>query len=536
MATLEEKTETSHVEDTDDPIKQNDTLTVGAREAALEEHSMTIKQALKKYPKAVFWSIMVSTAIIMEGYDIVLVGSLFAQPDFQRRYGQFYGDDIGYQISGPWQAGLSCGATVGTIVGAFGNGWLTHKYGYRKVLLVSLVSMTGFIFLTFFANSITMLLVGQILCGVPWGVFATLAPAYASEVCPLALRGYLTVYVNICWAFGQLLAAGVLAGTEGLGSQWAYRIPFAVQWVWPPFLLAVLVSAPESPWWLVRAGRIEDAKKVIMRLTTGLSIQDATKSVAQMVHTTRLEESLSSGTSYLDLFRGDELRRTEVVCVVFAAQVFSGSNLGGAPTYFFTQAGLPSSTSFQFSVGGLGLACIGTIVSWFLLSVLGRRTIYVIGLGALAAIMFTIGFIQVGTSSEGGSWAMGSMVLVWLLVYYLTVGPICYAIISETSSVQLRSKSVCVARISYYIAQIIGYVVQPYMINPTEGNLKGKAGFVWGATGLICFAWAFFRLPETKDRTFEELDILFARKVPARQFKGYHVDAYEDEVDDVIQG
>lgn len=68
-----------------------------------------------------------------------------------------------------------------------------------------------------------MLCVGEILCGVPWGVFATLAPAYAAEVCPLALRGYLTVYVNFCWAVGQLIAAGVLQGVSGWESQWAYR-------------------------------------------------------------------------------------------------------------------------------------------------------------------------------------------------------------------------------------------------------------------------------------------------------------------------
>jgi SP family general alpha glucoside:H+ symporter-like MFS transporter len=73
------------------------------------------------------------------------------------------------------------------------------------------------------------------------------------------------------------------------------------------------------------------------------------------------------------------------------------------------------------------------------------------------------------------------------------------------------------------------------MVNPTEGNLKGKAGFVWGATALICFVWSWFRLPETKDRSFEELDILFARKVPARKFAAYVVDAYEEDVSNIIR-
>jgi len=62
------------------------------------------------------------------------------------------------------------------------NGWLTHKFGYRKVLVVSLMAITAFIFPLFFAPSLAVLLVGLILCGVPWGVFATMAPAYASEI------------------------------------------------------------------------------------------------------------------------------------------------------------------------------------------------------------------------------------------------------------------------------------------------------------------------------------------------------------------
>jgi SP family general alpha glucoside:H+ symporter-like MFS transporter len=99
-------------------------------------------------------------------------------------------------------------------------------------MLVSLFFMNAFIFITFFAKNIETLLVGQIFCGLTWGVFATTGPAYASEVCPLALRGYLTVYVNLCWAIGQFIAAGVLNGLIDLKSQWAYRI---VRPCVPPF-------------------------------------------------------------------------------------------------------------------------------------------------------------------------------------------------------------------------------------------------------------------------------------------------------------
>lgn len=73
--------------------------------------------------------------------------------------------------------------------------------------------------------------------------------------------------------------------------------------------------------------------------------------------------------------------------------------------------------------------------------------------------------------------------------------------------------------------------------NPTEWNLRGRTGFFWGSTGLCVFVWAFFRLPELKGRTYEELDILFQKRIPARDFAKTHVDAYasRSSEDDVLE-
>lgn len=120
-------------------------------------------------------------------------------------------------------------AAVGNIIGALLNGWLTSKYGHRFVLISMLAILTAFIFVVFFANSIQVMFVGTLLCNIPWGVFATTGPAYAAEVAPLALRGYLTAYINLCWCIGQFISAGVLKGLVDIPNQWSYRIPFAIQ-------------------------------------------------------------------------------------------------------------------------------------------------------------------------------------------------------------------------------------------------------------------------------------------------------------------
>ncbi|RSL43671.1 hypothetical protein CEP54_014990 [Fusarium duplospermum] len=200
-----------------------------ASEAAQREAQMPLLQCLKLYHKAVAFSIIISACIIMEGYDVNLLQGLFAFEPFQRRYGEEQPDGS-YQLSAQWQAGLANGVAVGEILGLFINGIVSERIGYRRTVLWSLFFVTCFIFILFFAPGVEVLLVGEILCGIPWGVFQTLTTVYAAEVCPVQLRAYLTTYVNLCWVMGTLLGQGILrAFVESGSSEWAYRIPFAIQ-------------------------------------------------------------------------------------------------------------------------------------------------------------------------------------------------------------------------------------------------------------------------------------------------------------------
>lgn len=64
-------------------------------------------------------------------------------------------------------------------------------------MIASLMMMTGAIFLLFFAPNVKILVLGEVVCGIPWGVFQTLTTQYASEVSPVVLRPYLTTFVNM---------------------------------------------------------------------------------------------------------------------------------------------------------------------------------------------------------------------------------------------------------------------------------------------------------------------------------------------------
>ncbi|KAI0025226.1 sugar transporter-like protein [Xylariomycetidae sp. FL0641] len=496
-----------------------------ARQATEDEHNQTLWEALKQNRRAVMWSVLISMTIVMEGYDTILMSSFFAYPTFQQKFGSYYGPEKGWQVSGPWQTGLNQASTAGAIIGGLLNGWLATRYGYRWVMIGSLGVLNALIFIVFFATGARMLLAGQVLCGLCWGVFATLAPAYASEVCPTNLRGYMTTYVNLCWAIGQFLASGVLTGCLPIKSEMGWRIPFAIQWLWPTPLMVVCYLAPESPWWLVRSERLEQALHAIKRLSGRKTEQQMSNQLAMMVHTVKREAEETAGGSYVDCFKGANLRRTEIVCVAFAGQILSGSTFAYTPTYFFTNAGLSTDQSFNLSLGAKAIAFVGTIMSWWLITYWGRRTLYVGGMGILSLTLLVVGILSVA-APEKSAWPAGGLCVFWLFVYSLTVGPLAYSIISETSAVRLRPLSVVLARTAYQVANIISQFLYSYQVNPTEWNWSGKAGFFWGGTGFLVFVWSYFRLPEVKGRTYEELDILFADRVPARRFAATHVDPY----------
>lgn len=133
----------------------------GAVKGADSEKSMTLLQGLKTYPKAVAWSIVISTCIIMEGFDIVLINNLYALPAFQRNFGERLGDGS-YEISAEWQSGLSNGALVGEILGLMAIGHIVERFGYRMTLIGALVWLSCAVFLLFFAIDLPMLLCGEV--------------------------------------------------------------------------------------------------------------------------------------------------------------------------------------------------------------------------------------------------------------------------------------------------------------------------------------------------------------------------------------
>jgi SP family general alpha glucoside:H+ symporter-like MFS transporter len=144
--------------------------------------------------------------------------------------------------------------------------------------------------------------------------------------------------------------------------------------------------------------------------------------------------------------------------------------------YFLQQAGFSIRQSFQFNLGHNAIALAGTICAWF--------------------------------------------------TYAITVGPVCYCMVTEIPSTRLRIKTVAMARNAYNILSIAANYLNNPILNPTAWNLRGKGGFVWAPFALVSLIWAYFRLPEPKGRSAGEIDVLFEQRVPARKWSKLQVDEF----------
>lgn len=344
--------------------------TAEAIEAIRAEHELTFGEALKLYPKAIAWSGFVSIGVIMLAFDPQLIGNLYSTPQFARDFGHLYKGDVSPTISlflqnsiadahhvqwvieASWQTALSMGNPIGQVLGALFAAYPMDYFGRKLTFAVCVILTAGIVFIQFFSKTLGVLLAGELLAGLVLGMFVVIAPAYASEVCPTALRGHLTSFVNLCFVIGQLLGNGVTAGTSKLENHWAYKIPFLLQWFWILVILPGMAFIPESPWWLVRKNRLEDAEKSLRRLASPKVNVQAT--LAFIVETDRLEQELEAGSTYWDCFKGDNWRRTEISMGVYCTQVLSGIYLINYGTFFFQQAGLPTNRAFDMSVGFLG--------------------------------------------------------------------------------------------------------------------------------------------------------------------------------------
>lgn len=193
------------------------------------------------------------------------------------------------------------------------------------------------------------------------------------------------------------------------------------------------------------------------------------------------------------------------------------------------EAGVDSDRAFQLNLINACLQFIANIISLPVSGWWGRRTIYLWGTAVNITLLFLLGICASIPQNNATNYAQAVLGILISFVYAGALGPTTYTVIAETSSVRLRALSTGVGRAAYYVAEIPMIYLASQLLNPTGWDLAGKCGYVWGGTAVVCFLSAFFFLPELKDRTYRETDILFNRRIPARKFKSTVIDVRDNE-------
>lgn len=290
---------------------------------------------------------------------------------------------------------------------------------------------------------------------------------------------------------GQLLANAIIK-IFGSGSYpIAYKIPLTIQFIFPIVLLSGIKLCPESPWFLLRNGDIERCAEALRRLgfpdpfyTIGemqATIEDEMDDEAVCVGHNQSQSQVSNyWKSYLDCFRGTDLRRTEIAVGAFAvSQLVGVVFVIGYSSYFFElafydtattrEAGLlgTSSQAFSLSIGVSVLGLVGIIASWFVINNtrIGRRGLMLWGTLVLTILLLLLGILDViPTSSRAPVYGQSACVIAFAFVYFLTAGTTSWVIFAEIPCTRLRTKTCGLAIVVQSLFGILMNIVVPLMI------------------------------------------------------------------------
>ena len=385
---------------------------------------------------------------------------------------------------------------VGAIVGAAGAGYLSDRIGRKYTKLISGCVYVAGALAGAFATNVVWLNITRFVLGLAVGTASFVSVEYIAEHTPAELRGGVTTFNQLMVTIGILVAYLVDFAFEGVSGTWRWMVGLAAV---PGLALAIgMLTVPRSPRWLVANGREDEAREILRHTRSDEEITDEVDQIREVS-----EEGRNTGIS--QLFTSGRLRPLMLTGLALAVfqQIIGINTVVYYSATILKSTGLSADNSVERAIFVGITNVVFTIVAILLLDRVGRRPLLLIG-----TIGATVGLVGLGVyfydSALHGS---GFVALVFLLVFIASfavgLGPVFWLMISEIYPLAIRSKAMSIATIanwaanflvSYYFLELVGLIGQ-------DGTFWLYAGF-----GVLATTYFWIRLPETKDRSLEEIE------------------------------
>lgn len=496
-----------------------------------ENNSAPLRESLKQYSTLVWWMLAMSLAILYGGYDSAVLGTLNAVPAYQRDFGECCtwnelkqkDEDL---IPVFWLSIWDGIGPLGGIAGSALGGWFLDRWGRRFCLMIGSMIGIGAILIFVLANMPAnkdgkriMILLGKVIQGFGLGIIKIETFTYMSEVIPVSLKGAVMSLVPIMTLLGQLIGAVIIFAVSGSDKSSAYTIAVASQWALatPPLILALIL--PESPAFLLKVKKDpQGAQKSFSRLLGAKN--DSRAAMLKLQKTLEEEAKDSARLSYLDCFNAANRRRTFIVMFAGSIEFFFGLALLSSVSYFLQMVGMDASKSILFLIAGIVVGLIANMGSTWMVTHIGRRKLTITTLFITSGLWAIMGFAGI-KEYNFTPWLTGGICTLVIVVCGLGCWPASYAIMGETSSVRLRSRSQALGSLSANITTIAMNSVLPFFYNKDALDLRAKTGFLFTGLAALGAVLTYFFVPELKGRTALEIDHLFEKGVSARGSTGW---------------
>jgi len=395
-------------------------------------------------------------------------------------------------------------AILGCVLGAALSGWASDRWGRKKMLIASAILFTASTIGTALPRSLGELAFYRIIGGVGVGAASILTPLYIAELAPARIRGALISFNQIMILTGMITVYTVNAlivrgGSEAWNVELGWRWMFGSEAVPALLFFGLLFFIPESPRWLTKVGREEEARAVLQRIEGS---ESADSILAEIREALRLE---SGGWREVWLFR------RALVVGVGLAFIQHGTGINVIMYYgprIFTSAGIATNDAFLHSIVIATTMTLFTALALALVDRVGRRPLVLLSTAGMGLCLFALGLVfKDNVSATEGVWLL-VCVLGYVAFFSIGMGPVIWVVIAEIFPTRVRGRSASIAVFWMWTASLLISQFFPWQLSA----MRGGVFYFYGALCVLALVFVAWFQPETRNRTLEEIEHLWLGK------------------------